>query len=44
MRKKLTKILKGPFTHNIWQIFFIFDRVNPYDDKNNLCMFQKNRI
>ena len=42
--KKLTKILKGPFSHNAWQSFFIFNLINPYNDTNNLCALQKNQI
>ena len=35
------KILRGPFSNNAWQIFVIFDRVNRYNDTNNLCKFKK---
>ena len=58
--KNVTKILRGPFSHNfdgfssfskgliltiILDVFFFsFNRVNPYNDTNNLCKFQKNRI
>ena len=42
--KKLTKILKGPFSQNFLQIFLIFVRVIPFNDTNNLCRFQKNWI
>ena len=35
------KKLKGPFSHNAG---CIFDRINPYNDTNNLCMFKKNWI
>ena len=28
--KKNKKILKGPFSHNVQRIFFIFDSVNSY--------------
>ena len=42
--KKLTKVLKGPFSCNIQWIFFIFDRFYPYNNTNNLCKFKKNQI
>ena len=35
---------KEPFAHNVWRIFFIFHRINPYNDTNDLWKFQKNRI
>ena len=38
--KKITKILKGPFSDNVWRIFFH----SSIDDTNNLYKFQKNRI
>ena len=30
MRKKLTKIWNDPFSHNAWQIFFIFNKFDLY--------------
>ena len=41
---KNNQIFKEPFFHNIWWIFVIFNRVNPYSDTNDLCEFQKNWI
>ena len=38
------KILKGPYSHNVWPIVFFFDRDNPYKDTSNLCKSQKNQI
>ena len=43
-RKNKQKHLKGPFSHKVWRIFFIFDRVNPYNDTNNFCKFRKSRL
>ena len=42
--KKLTKIWNDSCSPNVWQIFFIFNRVDIYDDTTNLCKFQKNWI
>ena len=32
--KTLTKILVQPFSHTVYRIFFIFHRINPYNDTN----------
>ena len=42
--EKINKILKEPFSHNVWLIFLILIRIIPYNDTKNLCKFQKNLI
>ena len=35
-KTKITKIWNGSFSHNAWQIFFIFERVDVYDSTTNI--------
>ena len=39
--KKITNILKGHVSYNVFRIFFLFHMLNPYNDTNNLCILKE---
>ena len=43
-QEKINQNFKSAIFPKCWWIFFIFNRVTPYNDTNNISKFQKNQI